>query len=65
MLKPEYPESLERAVRLAYFLALCLSGYASPLGIAPWVRIAAHNRPDIWELVRGNVEDHWATLPEA
>lgn len=65
LLKPEYPESLERAVRLAYFLALCHTGTLTPYGAAPLVRDAAHNRPDIWEIVRGNVEDNWATLEEA
>lgn len=67
MLKPEYPQSLERAVRLAYFLVLCRTGhyYSGPLGAAPWVRVAATGRPDIWEIVRGNVEAHWAGLQEA
>ncbi len=65
LLKPEYPQSLERAVRLAYFLALCRNGYGSPRGAASFVRDAAYKRPDIWEIVRGNVEAHWATLPEA
>lgn len=64
LLKPEYPESLERAVRLAYVLALARTGNIAPKGAAPWARIAAHNRPDIWEIVRSNVENHWSTLPE-
>jgi len=65
-LKPEYPHSLERAVRLAYFLALCRTGfyYNGPFGAAPWVRVASYNRPDIWEIVKGNVENYWAGLAE-
>ncbi len=64
-LKPQYTRQFERLVKLAYMLALCLTGNLTPYGGASWVRYAEAARPGSWDIIKGFTEDHWAGLPEA
>ena len=63
-LKPDYSQIQEPIVRLAYALALVLTGTLTFRGAAGWVQLAEDIRPGSWEIVQGFTEDHWNSLEE-
>lgn len=63
-LLPGYTQVQEPVVRLAYVLALVLTGTLTFRGAASWVKYAENIHPGAWDIVKGNAEDYWAGLEE-
>jgi hypothetical protein len=63
-LKPDYSQVQEPIIRLAYALALVLTGTLEFRGAADWVQLAENIHPGTWETVRGFAEDYWNSLEE-
>jgi len=62
--KSPYAAVQEPIIRLAYALALALTGTIAFRGAAGFVQLAENLRPGSWELIRGFTADLWAGLPE-
>ncbi len=63
-LLPGYTQVQEPVVRLAYALALALTGNLTLTSAAAYVQMAEDIHPGSWATVRGFAEDHWVSLPE-